>query len=70
MQKGARGFRLMKQQQNGTFAVYLFKVNGSKYLVSIHYLFFKMMYKKKNHEFLNEEDAMRYFDKISHRLAS
>jgi hypothetical protein len=69
VEKFVRGFRLIKQHQAGTFGVYLFRINGNKYLVSIHYFFFTLMYKKKNYHFLHEEDALRFFDKATHRLA-
>jgi len=68
MGKNVRGIRLLQEHQNTTTSIYLFKVNGTKYLVSVHYSFLRILLKKKNYEFVDEVLAMRFFEKAANKL--
>ena len=58
----------MRKRVNGKSGVYLFKVNGKSYLVSIHFYFYKLLLNKKNFEFVSEEEANRFYDRIAKRI--
>jgi hypothetical protein len=68
MRENARGFKLLQEHQRATSSIYLFKVNGTKYLVSIHHSFLWLLLKKKNYAFDDEFAAVRFFEKVAHKL--
>lgn len=70
MEKNARGLRLLYEHQTNTSSVYLFKQNGNRYLISIHSTFFGLLLKKKNHEFEDEDTAVRFFEKVAKKLGT
>jgi len=69
MTKKVRGFKILKQYKNGSSAVFLFKINGTKYMVSIQYFFFSIMIKKRNREFLEEENALRFYERVLQKVS-
>lgn len=69
MTKNARGFRILKHYKNGPQVVYLFKINGTKYMVSVQYMLWSLQLKKRNREFLEEEHAHMFFNKVVGKLS-
>ena len=69
MTKTTRGFKILKHYKNGPQAVYLFKINGTKYMVSVQYFFLSLMIKKQNREFLEEENALTFFNKVVGKIS-
>jgi len=68
MTKNRRGFKLKRKKSTSNHTIFLFEINGSKYLVSVHFYFLRIFWKKKNYEFKTEEDASRFYEKINLRF--
>ena len=70
MTKNARGFRILKYHKNGPQVVYLFQINGTRYMVSVQYLVWSIQVKKRNKEFSEEALALGFYNKVVAKFSS
>jgi hypothetical protein len=68
MKKTIRGYKLLKEFQRTNASVYLFKVNGTRFMISIQYHLFWITVKRRNFEFTDEHTAMRFYEKAATKL--